>query len=49
MKKKPELYLTGPSKGPPTLDDLIALTRRLTGREPTPDEIEDARQTLEEP
>jgi hypothetical protein len=28
------------------LDDLIKLARRLTGREPTPEEIEAARKTL---
>jgi hypothetical protein len=32
----------------PTLDDLIKLARALTGREPTAEEIERARQILAE-
>jgi hypothetical protein len=47
MKKKPELYLVGPRVGMPSLDDLIELTRRLTGREPTAEEIEAGRRKLE--
>ena len=38
----PTLHLTGPRIGPPTLDDLIALAKQLTGRDPTPREIERA-------
>jgi hypothetical protein len=32
----------------PTLDDLIALFKKITGRTPTEQEIEDARVTLED-
>jgi hypothetical protein len=46
MATKPTLYLTGPKDGPPTLDDLIALSKALSGREPTAEEIENARRIL---
>jgi hypothetical protein len=36
---KPTFYLAGHEDGPPTLDQLIALAQRLTGRDPTPEEI----------
>lgn len=41
---KPHLFLTGPRTGAPTLKDLLALFRQMTGREPTPTEIADAEQ-----
>ena len=44
--KKPILHLTGPRTGLPTLDDLIALARALSGRDPTQAEIEAARMIL---
>lgn len=36
--EKPTLHLTGPAKGPPTVDDIMQLYKDLTGREPTPEE-----------
>jgi predicted ester cyclase len=42
-KERVSLYLVGSEKGLPTLDELIALARKLTGRDPTPEEIEAAR------
>jgi hypothetical protein len=44
--EKPIFFITGHEDGPPTLDQLIALTKRLTGRDPTPEEIKEARQML---
>jgi hypothetical protein len=44
--EKPILFITGHKDGSPTLDQLIALTRQLTGRDPTPQEVKEARQTL---
>ena len=41
--QKPALYLAGSEHGTPTLEDLVALARALTGREPTPEEIESSR------
>ena len=46
-KAKPDVYLVGQKHGPPTLEDLIALTKALSGRDPTPDEVEKARQVYE--
>ena len=46
-KKKAELNLTGPSKGGPSLDDLTALFRGLTGREPSEQDLAEARAVLE--
>ena len=46
MDAKPTLHVTGPSVGPPTLANLIALARQLTGREPTAAEIDRAKQRL---
>jgi hypothetical protein len=46
MDVTPTLHLTGPRTGGPTLDDLIALAVALTGRAPTAEEIEHARQRL---
>ena len=40
---KPILNLTGPRIGAPTLDDIIALSKKLTGRDPTPEEIAKAK------
>jgi hypothetical protein len=45
--KKPALYLTGPSKGPPTIDDITALYKSLTGRDPTPEELAESKAMLE--
>ena len=42
----PTLFLTGPRLGPPTLDDLIALSKAMTHRDPTPTEIARAEQIL---
>ncbi len=40
---KPRLILTGQHEGPPSVDDLIALFKKLTGREPDPADIADLR------
>lgn len=40
---KPDLHLTGHG---PTLDELIALSRQLTGRDPTPEELAEAQKIL---
>jgi hypothetical protein len=45
-KTKPTLHVAGSVNGPPTLDDLIAMVRKLTGREPTAEEIAPARKIL---
>ena len=52
MAKKPQtpqLILSGSHHSAPTLQDLIELTKALTGRDPTPDEIADAQAILNEP
>ena len=36
---KGKVYLTGNKIGPPTFDQIIAMTKRLTGRDPTPEEF----------
>ena len=41
-KKKPELTLLKD----PSLDEIVALCERITGRKSTPEEIEEARKTL---
>ena len=46
MDEDKRITLTGPRVGGPSLDDSIALTRRLTGRGPTPDDIERTRAIL---
>ena len=47
--KKPQLTIVGSENDTPTLDDLITLTKALTGRDPTPEEIADAQAILDEP
>ena len=47
--QKPQLILTGSENSAPTLDDLIKLTKALTGRDPTPEEIADAQAILNKP
>lgn len=44
--KKPIFMYAGKRVGPPTLEDIIAISRKLTGREPTQEEIERAKATL---
>lgn len=44
---KPCLNLVGPDDGEPSLDDLVALFERLTGRKPTTDELAEARAALD--
>jgi hypothetical protein len=34
-----KVYITGNKIGPPTFDQIIAMTKRLTGRDPTPEEF----------
>jgi hypothetical protein len=46
-KSRPSLALVGSRGAALTLDDVLSLTRRLTGREPTPQEIESAQQILD--
>jgi hypothetical protein len=46
MSKQPELIVTGSDSEAPTLEHLIALARKLTGREPTKTEIEEAKKIL---
>ncbi len=41
--KRATLHLTGKAEGPPTLEHVLALSKALTGREPTPAEVEEAR------
>jgi hypothetical protein len=48
VKKGWTLHLAGPPKGGRTLKDLIALSKAITGRDPTPEEREEARQILAE-
>ncbi len=45
--EKPTFYLAGQENGPPTLDQLIALAKQLTGHDPTPEEIGEARVEME--
>jgi hypothetical protein len=45
--RKPIFVLAGPTVGGPTLADLLAMFKLLTGRVPTPSDIERARRTLE--
>ncbi len=40
---KPSLNITGQHEGPPSVDDLIALFKKLTGREPDPADVADLR------
>ena len=47
MKTKPVLHLAGSVNGAPTLEQLIAMTKKITGRDPTPEEIEAARKMLD--
>ena len=47
MNKKLTLYLAGSNDGLPTLEEIIWMTQALTGRAPTPEEIEEARQILD--
>jgi hypothetical protein len=46
LPDKPKFYLAGDGKGPPTLGDVLALYRCLTGKEATPEEIEKAKQKI---
>jgi putative acetyltransferase len=46
-KDKPHVYLVGRQHGPPTFEDIIALTKALSGRDPTPDELKEAREVYE--
>ena len=43
---KPSFSLVGSHRGKPTLDDLTALSFKLTGKTPTPKELALARQHL---
>lgn len=46
-KKQPTLYLLHGSKTR-SLEHLLSFYKKLTGRDPTPEEIEQARRKLEE-
>jgi hypothetical protein len=39
---KPTLLLVGPKDGMVSLDDLIVLFEQLTGKDPTPEDVEEA-------
>ena len=41
------LHLAGTNDGAPTLDDLIIMAKSLTGRDPTPEEIAEAKELLD--
>lgn len=43
MSEKPAFTVAGPEEGEPTFDDLRALFRKLTGRDPDPDDEAEAR------
>jgi hypothetical protein len=47
--QRPSLSLVGSEHGVPTLDDLIKLTIHLTGKRPTPAEIDQVRAILDTP
>lgn len=40
MDKKPILRLVGAYSGPPTVEDLVKLSKALTGVDPSPAEVE---------
>jgi len=44
---KPELYLTGPRTGGPTVDDILRLFKRLTGRDADPEDVAAVKATLD--
>jgi hypothetical protein len=46
MAKKPALTLVGPRVGGPTIQDIVALFKSLTGREPEPADVEKAKAIL---
>lgn len=47
MKRNVKLSLVGPEEGGPTVEDLAALAKELTGREPTKEELEEAKRVLD--
>ncbi len=47
-KQTVKLHLAGPAAGKPTLKDVLALFKKLTGREPTPDEVKEAQAAWDE-
>lgn len=49
-QKKEEwtLHLGGPTTGPPTVEDIVAMTKALTGRAPSPEAIVLIRKRLKE-
>jgi hypothetical protein len=46
--KKLKLFLTGPSKGPPTLDDIVKMFEAISGRPATAAEIAQAKTVLDD-
>lgn len=44
---KAELHLVGQTVGPPTFEDLVSLFKSLTGRDPTPEELAEAREEFD--
>jgi len=48
-KKQPALYLAGPKKGLPSFEEVLDLFRAVAGREPTPQEVADAKAEWEKP
>lgn len=45
-KKKPELVIVGSKDHAPTIDDIKALVKQLTGKDPTPDDLAAAEKIL---
>ena len=47
MPTKLDYLIAGSGSGLPTLDDLIAMSKALTGRDPTPEELAEAKSLLD--
>jgi hypothetical protein len=48
MPDSPKLVITGPETGLPSVEDLVALYTKLTGKTPTPEEIQALRAKRQE-
>lgn len=46
---KPALNLVGPQDGLVTLEDLAAMYKQLTGKDPTPEDLDAAKAVLDAP
>lgn len=47
MTAKPALHLAGPKKGAPSFEDLMAMFKKVAGRDPSPQELKEAREAWE--